>query len=94
MAKSIGIFVSLQQNDDNKIYVAVDFGTRYSGYAYSSGKSIEGIKLNVNWRSNRGSEVRKIIEKVCFVYIPCMHLFIPETLSLRPKYVCISLLLP
>ena len=46
-------------SDRFKAVCAMDFGTTYSGYAYSFSTNPKEISLNKNWGANLGFEVRR-----------------------------------
>lgn len=49
----------LVEHSDYIIVAAIDFGTTYSGYAFSFKTSQEDIKMNKNWGSNVGFQSYK-----------------------------------
>ena len=61
-----------------KVVVGIDFGTTYSGYAYSFTDSKDDIKTNRNWSDKLGYQVR-IFSQACW----CINFFtilcIPHT---------------
>ena len=45
------------KSEDYVLVAAIDFGTTFSGYAYSYGNAINDIKMNKNWGNSQGFEV-------------------------------------
>ena len=59
MAKWSGISQFAKDDDNFVMLAAIDFGTTFSGYAFSFKTSQSDIKMNKNWGENLGFQSYK-----------------------------------